>query len=410
MRHLFSPQTRWLSLYFGILFLAGAMSVRGQSPAGTPGDAPFIKLPSSSEAIEASISADYKTREAAALAIWKEGRKEEAMAALYPQTTDAPPADAAAAMLRLGYMNLNLKNREEALRLFTEVADMRSGINDAVKGEAAIRCANLQPSRELKRLRLERIVAGEYKLSNYDACEIALILGAMNHVDLKLQRSLAYYEAVAQSTTHDVQRAQAQVEAAGLVFEMAKGEGKTPIPESERPAAFQRARALCKEVMDSGEKAPESRRMVAELMYFETYLFEKDYETGFQRGKKFLEQWGTDPAKYSAKSKRIYINTAKTQLALLAYLGGHHEDALELASDLIANPPPRDEHYAVFDCLMYASVIGDLIAEETPAFGSRMDFQTVGRSRNVAHFEMLRPVLHAQRNEHSNSLVAQTQP
>ena len=378
MRQMFVGNVCRLAGRAGILILTLSMVVGvigGLSAANAQEAAPLIQIPSVSENPTTVTSLAYQGREKQAMTLWKAGRKPEAKAALYREATDAPPADAAAAKLRLGYMNLNTKNREEAKRLFTEIAEMPSGVNDLVKGEAAIRCANLQESRELKRVRLERIVSGEYKLSNYDTSEISLILGAMAHVDLDLQGSLAYHEAVAKSSANSIQQAQAKVEAAGLCLEMAQGRGKKPIPESERPAAFERTRVLCKEVMDMGEKAPESRRMVAELMNFETYMFEKDYDTAFQLGQEFIEQWGAHPAKYDKKSVRIFINTAKTQLALISYLGGHFDEAMALAKDLISNPPPSDEHYAIFDCSMYAAVIGDLIVAERSSMKSDVDFR-----------------------------------
>jgi len=348
------------------------------------------------------------TAESEAMAAWKAGDRAGAKAALYRQSTDAAPADAAAARLRLGYMNVAEKNDAEARRLWEATADIPAGVNDAAKSEAAIRLGYFDlrdKSYDLARARFQRILSGEYVVSATQAVDVSPRLGGMEQNLGNHQEAVPYYEAVAANESKPAARAEAKTLLAGLWIELGKGEGNRAISPGERPSAFDHARAICQEVLTAGPDEetsntfPDDHRMVAELMYFETFYFQGDYDTSFQLGAQFLDHWGSDPEKYQKRNMKIYLNTARTFTALNAYLSGRFADSVALSEALVANTPPVAERFASLDPLMYGTVCGSLSREALGQTTEAAALESAGRAYNAQHYDLLRPALQARRGE-----------
>lgn len=353
--------------------------------------------PTSLDPIDRS-SSGCKTLVLSAREKWKSGDTTGSNKLLFDYATTAPAAGAAAAKLRLAYQ-LNAEGRkDEAKQRFAEAASVSNGVNDAIKGEAAFRLAHLEPE-EKRREIYEQIIAGQIPATNYDACEAALLVGKMDHKNLELRRSVQYYEAVSTSTANPKQKAQALVEAAGLWFEIAKGEGKDQIEPKERGLAFDRARELCQQVKAMGDQAPASRRMVADLMHFETYRFQDRYDMSCAQGQTFMATWGSDPKPYQTNERR-YMNAARLFQMKNLYVTSRTSEALELAKEIVDDPPAEDEQFPSANTYLYASVIGKLISEEMSDPEAAADFEQHGRSFNSEYFDMLAPGVRQERQRH----------
>jgi hypothetical protein len=119
----------------------GAVSAQDVVSAGESIEYPVVVLaPEPPQA--ASSSPSYRVVERNALARHSSGDTARAIVVLTPLLRTAAPADAASARLHLGYMERKLGKRDEARQYFQEAAGIPPGLNDAVRGEAALRGAN----------------------------------------------------------------------------------------------------------------------------------------------------------------------------------------------------------------------------------------------------------------------------
>lgn len=360
---------------------------------------PAIQFPAAEKTVANPRSEVYAQKEKEALVLWKAGSRDEAKTMLYRQSTDAPPADAAAAKLRLGYMSIADKDDTEAKRLFEAVADMPSGVNDAVKAEGAERLAYIamrDKQYDACRTRFHRLLSGEYEITNEKAADICFRLGSLERRLNNYQAGVPYYEAMESGAANPSQRAWARSGLAGLWLDMANGDGVPQLPVEERPAAREKARFYCQAILaevgpEPGKVVPLDREMIAELMYSESYYFAKDYDRAYELGAAFLAHWGTNTAAYEDNNMKIYVNTAKPFHAMNAYFAEHYEESLALAEDLVANPPPAKEHFSNFDAYMYACVCGTLSAQALGRSADAARFEGLGRAYNAGHFDGLYP-------------------
>jgi len=278
-------------------------------------------------------------------------------------------------MLRLGYLYTAAKDKEKARDRFKRLANLPEGLDDAARAEAALRLAYLSTGRE-RGTWAERIVTGQYKGSPDQINDAYRLAAGAAHQRGDLQRAIELYQETPEINGSGSKKSYLYKELAGLYFEVAKGEGLTPIAESVRPEMFAQARTLCIELENTVD-APEVDRMVGELMHAETWLFEGNFQKSYERAAAFLAKWGTDPKKYANQNMRRYINTAKTLQMQNAYIIGKNEEAEVLAKDLVDNRPKKGDEFPNSDSLLIGLEILKLCAndrgdqEAMANFGSR---------------------------------------
>lgn len=320
------------------------------------------------------------------------GNTTEALRVLTNYTFTAPPREAAAAKLRLSYLHLAQKDRDQAKVYFQQLLDLPAGVNDIAKGEAALRLAYLNRGEERTRL-AERIVAGEFQVSRDDLAEAHHIAAAQAHGRRDLLKAVEFYSTSPSMEPQAAKRTYVLKELAGLYFEMAKGEGKEPIPAEQRPAMWDTARALCQAVIDSDTSTPVEHRMVAELMILETYWFQNEFRHSNNLGLMFLARWGTDPKARSNLNERKYINTCKTLQMQTACVLGELDAAEALAKEFLGSPPTRGEEFSNSDsklislvvlklCAYERGLISDVAAYGQQAADYRRDY--IGVERNLS--------------------------
>lgn len=394
--------------------------------------APKIVPPEGTTQPTDARSAQYKEVEASALAIHKSGDTTAAITMLEAQLETAAPADKAAAHLRLGYLHLTQKKayetrpgaetdkaakkgagKEEGLaqKHFTAAAKTPQGVNDTARADAAFRLAQFSKDRPwLSRKYGKQILQGEHEaLPANQVYQVAQVFGGRAHYRYQnLQRSIGYYEAAAKNAASPQQKAEALTAMAGLWFEIAKGEGKIPIDESKRPAAFEKARALCKQVAAIDGEVEPDRRMVVGLMLFETYWFEENYDESYRLGKEFLDRWGTNAAAYSKNNQKQYLNTAITFQMQSAYVTGKLDEAVALANIMLGNPPAEKQEFGRSDCFLYAVAIEKLVAKESgnAAHAAEMDELAKGY-RDDGYYSDIEKALERRRAQYQQSAQAQ---
>lgn len=292
--------------------------------------------------------------------IWRTGETTRACEMLSDYVTTSGAEDAAAVKLRLAYQRHSMGDKEAAKGLFLELASLEPGVNDSVRGEAAFRLAHMLP-RDQQLALYHRIVSGELRVPNYSSCEATLMCAIALHKGGRLKDALRYYEAVVSGTVTAKQRIQAQVQCAGLWFELAKGEGKQPIAQGDIPGAYERARQYCDEVTSSTDTIPQDRVMVAALMHMETHYFQSDFERAYEESAAFLDRWGSDPSAYESVGERKYINAAKYFHMQNCFITGRNQEARTYAGDALTSPPTVEEQFANTSNLVYALAIDELL-------------------------------------------------
>lgn len=273
---------------------------------------------------------------------------------------DAPSE--AAAKLKLAYMATARKRPNLARVLFADVADQAPGVNDAARAEAAVRTAHLLTG-DAQLALLERIVRGEYAVTNMQASQAAIMAGRLRQVRGDLESARDYFAEVAARSEYPNLRVEATTELAAVCFEMAKGEGRAPIPPPQRASMYALARETCDSIIVNSDASVE-RRMVAELMRFETHFFEGDYRRSYDLGREFLAKWGDEPTSYTALAQRRYINTAVTFQMQSACFLGDTEEADRMAKRIMARPPGEGEQFPNSDSLKLAMITAKLCAHE----------------------------------------------
>jgi hypothetical protein len=358
-------------------------------------------IPSPDTVVEDACSPAYRAVEQDALQLWEGGQRETARGLIQHEIDTAPPADAAAARLRLGYMHLSDKNTSEAATLFEALNALDAGINDPVRAEAAERLAYLalrEKNHALCRSRFQSLVSGDYSLTHEKAIDICLRLGSLERRVKDYQAGLSWFEAAADAAVDPSQRAHAQTGMAGLWLDLANGDGDPPLDEEDRPPAYDEARALCLTVIEGDDPAtqtlaPLDRQMLAELMYFESFYFQRDYTTAYYLGAAFLARWAEAPEVPQDYYMTIYLNTARTFHAMNAYLTDHYTESLELSTALVEDPPSINERFRHFNALMYGAVCGRLACEALDCGDEADWFEQAGMEHNAAHYQLLRPTI-----------------
>lgn len=292
--------------------------------------------------------------------VWRSGETTRACEMLSDYITTSGATDAAAGKLRLAYQRHSMGEKEAAKGLFSELASLEPGVNDAVRGEAAFRLAHMLPRGEQLAL-YRRITAGELVLPNYTSCEAALMCAAALHKEGQLIDALRHYEAVVSGTVTAKQRIQAKVQCAGLWFELAKGEGKQPIAQQDVPGAYERARQCCDEVTSATGNIPQDRKMVAALMHMETYYFQSEFERSYQESAAFLNNWGSDPSVYGNANEKKYVNAAKYFHMQNCFITGRNQEARTYSGDTLTSPPSPAEQFSNASNIVYALAIGELL-------------------------------------------------
>ena len=346
------------------LLVAGALPA--QEAAIPPGSLDIGRVVIARETPQAdSCSAAYRAIETDALERHFAGDTAGAMGSLSRLLTSAVPADAAAIRLRLGYMARKLERRDEARQHFEQAAAIRPGINDAIRGEAALRLGYLLPKDEATTI-LQKIVSGEYAVALEGRCEAAQLLGAYAHRDRHHRTAIGYFQAIADTSTATRQIAHARCELAGLWFELANGGGVDGehIDEALRPAAWDKARSFARQVMDTTDTIARDRRMVAELMHFETFWFQDRHAESYEGGKTFLGRWSGLSTETLKPNERKYLTTARTFHMQNAFVLGHLEEAEAMALELIADPPSKSVQFQRSDAYLYALAVARLVAQE----------------------------------------------
>ncbi len=123
-------------------------------------------------------------------------------------------------------------------------------------------------------------------------------VAAINHINKDLFVSIDTYKDIISEAKTEKDKAKAQVEIAGLTFEIAKGEDPKFKPENAQQFIewLDKTREECLKVFDyEGDRQSKS---VAELMYFETYLFEEELDKCIELGKKFLSNYPDQKREY----------------------------------------------------------------------------------------------------------------
>lgn len=265
-------------------------------------------------------------------------------------------------MLRLGYLHVAADHKLAARERFSRLAKIPEGMNDAVRGEAALRMAYLTEGQS-RGVWAERIVAGQFKVKQAELYEAYRLAAGVAHKRDDLRRAIELYQQTPEIETTGPQRAYILKELAGLYFEVGKGEGDVPIAESARPDMYTQARAICTELAVM-EGAPAVDRMVGQLMEAETWLFQGDYQTSYEHAKTFLDKYGMRPEKYTSGHQRIYVNTAKALQMQNCYFIGLHDEAEAIAADMLKNPPKKGDEFEASDSKLIALMAMKLCAGE----------------------------------------------
>ena len=330
-----------------------------------------------SEGPRETVSSSFLDVRGQAISLQKAGDTTAALALLNERIANGSPSDAMAARLSAGYINYKAGDRTAARQLFASAAEMPDGINDRARGEAALRLAHLQTP-ELAKVTFEKLVRGEYIVSTTDRCTAAIRLGALLHREKKRKDAAAYYAAAADATSDTKQRVEALVELAGLWHELANG----CLDAADQPAGWQRCRDICTEIVAMGDAAPRDRRMVADLMRFETFWFQKTYDTAYVRGKEFLERWNELDRSTLKRNEKKYLTTGRTFQLQAAFVTGHNDDALSIAATLMAEKPGKDEQFARSDAYLYAVAVIRVLTADRGDVAAQRDYDSMAVDHN----------------------------
>lgn len=311
----------------------------------------------------------------AALIQHKAGQTTQAIQSLENYLKTASSVEAPEPMLRLAYLYTAAKRKNEAREKFLRLANLPTGLDDAVKGEAALRMAYLTNGKE-RGIWAERIVAGQFQVDEASLVKAYRLAAGAAHQRGDLRRAIELYQWTPEIELGGANKSYLFKELAGLYFELAKGEGDAPVAEKIRPDMFVQARQLCTELTEMNG-APDVDRMVGDLMYAETWLFEGEFQKCYDSVTLFFSKWGKDPSIYNNQNMRKYVNTAKTLQTQICYFLAKNSEAEAIALELVNNRPKKGDEFKNSDSLLIGLLIlkacaNDRGDQETVAiYGSR---------------------------------------
>jgi len=196
-------------------------------------------------------------------------------------------------------------------------------------------------------------------------------IAAIKHINRDLFSSIEAYKIILAEAQTSEEKAKAQVEIAGLTFEVAKGGDMNYRPENSKEFIkwLNKAREECMKVFDY--EANKQSKAVAELMYFETYLDENELDKCVELGKKFLEN-------YPDQKREYYMAKYTIGLALLQKGSVENcNEAIKYFDEILADDVKEEELFkdanvqamAAFAKAEYYEKIGNIDkAKETYRF------------------------------------------
>lgn len=145
-----------------------------------------------------------------------------------------------------------------------------------------------------------------------------------------------YNKILASDIANSACKAEAQLQKAGLIFEIAKGEDKQyqPTGPAERDQLLQQAREECKKVTQYD--ASLKQHAIADLMTVETYYFQGDYASAATLGEKYTEQYGPSFTWPDDKDVLTHVGNGKFTVGFAKYRAGDYQSAIKDYQDIIS--------------------------------------------------------------------------
>lgn len=176
------------------------------------------------------------------------------------------------------------------------------------------------------------VVNGEIKARRLDRIKAMRRVAWTYHIEGDRLTAYRAYRELEQWTASDLMRTIAQVECAGILMEMARSE----------KGSLEDCRRECQKVLTMAPERFIKQCATAELMYFESYYFENDYDKCIILGEKFLQKYRSYPECKREISAALCF-TAQSYARNIKY-----EETIRLLLELVnMKLTPQDEFYHV---------------------------------------------------------------
>lgn len=271
---------------------------------------------------------------------------------------------------RLAYLKYYMKDDQDAEKLWKDIINKNIPASEKDICDAKLRIAYLKYKESNYEVAMEHfkdIATGIIPADYESARDAALRVAFLYRKKKDLNKSLDVFNQIIKKSSVPQDIAYAKLQVAGTLWELGKGDEGILKTDEEKNQAFLDSRLLCKELIEDNQindsTAVEGSRIkiIAELIYIETYWFLKDYEQTVCLAENFLGKWTpvlNNMKEYDFSNPerpiRRQVITAQTWLAMAYYRVGRYQDCIEMCKKINSDFWKEDDPYKNFNVFGYA--------------------------------------------------------
>ena len=266
----------------------------------------------------------------------------------------------------LGYLELRAGDHEAARSAFQRVASREFPSDSIVLADANIRMGYLE-LREDQRFRaldhFARVATGAIPGTHDQVEEAAYRMARLLHNMNRGVQAVDVYSQLVEHARDPERRRSARLQLSGLLFELAKGDFGE-VDEEERLELLEQTRAESTFLIEDPDTEPENR-VVAELMYLETFYYQDDQQKCLDLGIEFVDRWTAwrdENPELVDWNINVQLSAAHNFATFSAYEVGEYELTIELARQ-IRERYGEGDHYRTFNVFAY-SLLYEAFAQE----------------------------------------------
>lgn len=246
------------------------------------------------------------------------------------------------------------KSTEELEAYIQDILD-KASMDDPIRGWALLKngylqCRKMDSAAGAESFRL--LAEGTVASTKSQRCEALFRLGFSLAGQNKKLESYQAFEALKNMTDKPIEKAQAQVQQAGIIMEVARG-------AIGGGGTLEDCRKACQKVFEyvAPEQAPQTCA-TAELMFFETYYYANDYVKTIELGLQFLDKYNNQTRESSMAILFIGMaldNVGNYDQAVQMLLKVFEKDFSKKGTAFGSNGKPWDMKIKAADWIKYLS-------------------------------------------------------
>ena len=266
----------------------------------------------------------------------------------------------------IGYLESEREDNDAAMEAFSVITNRQVDSDPVALADANIRMGYLalREGRTYDALdHFGRIATGKVPATHDQVEEAAYRLARILHRTDRGVQAVDVYSQLVEHARDPERKRSARLQLSGLLFELAKGDFGE-VDEEERLELLEQTRTESTFLIEDPDTEPENR-VVAELMYLETFYYQDDQQKCLDLGIEFVDRWTAwrdENPELVDWNINVQLSAAHNFATFSAYEVGEYELTIELARQ-IRERYGEGDHYRTFNVFAY-SLLYEAFAQE----------------------------------------------